>query len=64
MNNGRGRINGMVEIKQVDSMKAIVDFKVLLELLAIGLGLTLISSISACVAIARFSPLTILKERS
>lgn len=61
---GPGRINGTVEIKQVDSMKAIVDFKVLLELLAIGLGLTLISSISACVAIARFSPLTILKERS
>ena len=58
------RINGTVSISQVDKMEAIVDFKVLLELLAIGLGLTLISSISACIAIARFSPLTILKERS
>ena len=58
------RINGMIKIEEVDSIKAVVDFKVLLELLAIGLGLTLISSISALIAIARFSPLTILKERS
>ncbi len=63
-NRNPDRINGTTSINQVDSINAIVDFKVLLELLAIGLGLTLVSSISACVAIARFSPLTILKERS
>ena len=57
-------INGLVNIEQVDSMEAVVDFKVLLQLLAIGISLTIISSISACIAIARFSPLTILKERS
>ena len=56
--------NGVVNIEQVDSMEAVVDFKVLLQLLAIGVSLTIISSISSCVAIARFSPLTILKERS
>ena len=63
-NKNPDRINGTTNIEQIDKINAIVDFKVLLELLAIGLGLTLISSISACVAIARFSPLTILKERS
>ena len=56
--------NGVVNIEQVDSMEAVVDFKVLLQLLAIGVSLTIISSMSSCVAIARFSPLTILKERS
>lgn len=58
------KINGVVNIEQVDSIEAVVDFKVLLQLLVIGVSLTIISSISACVAIARFSPLTILKERS
>lgn len=63
---GRGEMNfnGVVNIEQVDSMEAVVDFKVLLQLLVIGVSLTIISSISSCVAIARFSPLTILKERS
>ena len=66
---GRGNrenmnFNGIVNIEQVDSMEAVVDFKVLLQLLAIGVSLTIVSSISSCVAIARFSPLTILKERS
>ena len=63
---GRGKMNfnGVVTIEQVDNMEAVVDFKVLLQLLAIGVSLTIISSISSCVAIARFSPLTILKERS
>ncbi len=61
---GNMNINGLVNIEQVDSIEAVVDFKVLLQLLAIGIGLTVISSISSCVAIVRFSPLTILKERS
>ena len=56
--------NGIVSIEQVDSMEAVVDFKVLLQLFLIGVSLTIVSSISSCVAIARFSPLTILKERS
>ena len=61
---GNMNFNGVVNIEQVDSMEAVVDFKVLLQLLAIGVSLTIVSSISSCVAIARFSPLTILKERS
>ena len=56
--------NGIVNINQVDSIDAVVDFKVLFQLLLIGISLTVVSSISSCVAIARFSPLTILKERS
>lgn len=63
-NKSNKNFNGVVSIEQVSSIEAVVDFKVLLQLLAIGVSLTIISSISACVAIARFSPLTILKERS
>ena len=58
------RINGTKTIEEIDTINAIVDYKVLLELLGIGLLLTMISSISACIAIARFQPLQILKERS
>ena len=58
------RFNGIAQVSQVDNINAVVDFKVLTELLGIGLLLTIISSLSACIAIARFSPLTILKERS
>ena len=61
---GDFNFNGIVNIEQVDSMEAVVDFKVLLQLLLIGVSLTVVSSISSCVAISRFSPLTILKERS
>lgn len=59
-----GKINGVATIEQIDTIEAIVDFKVLLQLLGIGVFLTVISSLSAMIAIARFSPLTILKERS
>ena len=58
------RINGTKEIEKIDKINAIVDYKVLLELLGIGVLLTVVSSISACIAIARFQPLQILKERS
>lgn len=58
------KFNGITSVEQIDNINAAIDLKVLLELLAIGLGLTIVSSLSACIAIARFSPLTILKERS
>ncbi len=60
----RNGINGIVNVKQVDSIEAVVDFGVLLKLLGIGILLTLISSIASMISIQRFSPLTILKERS
>lgn len=47
-----------------DSINAAVDIKVLLELLGIGLLITLISSLSTMISIQKFSPLTILKERT
>lgn len=64
MMNGKPQNIGIAQINQVDKIDAIVDFKVLGELLGIGVILTMISSLSACIAIARFSPLNILKERS
>ncbi len=61
-NEMRGK--GMPVVQAYDSIDAVVDIKVLLELLGIGLSLVLVSSIASMVSIQRFSPLTILKERS
>ena len=61
---GMNKINGIPSIQAYDSVDAVVDIKVLLELLGIGLSLVLLSSLSAMISIQRFSPLTILKERS
>lgn len=55
---------GVASVQAFDSIDAVVDFKVLFELIAIGLCITLISSLSAITSIQKFSPLTILKERS
>ena len=54
---------GIAKVNKVDSINAVVDFKVLAELLGIGVLLTLLSSLASMIAIARFSPLQILKER-
>ena len=59
-----GPINGVAQIQAFDSINATVDGKVLVQLFAIGIGLTFISSSACMVSIQRFSPLTILKERS
>ncbi len=63
-NKGELRVKGMPVVEAYDSIDAVVDIKVLLELLGIGLSLVLISSIASMISIERFSPLTILKERS
>ncbi len=55
---------GIARVKQVDDINAVVNLKVLAELLGIGLILTLIGSLASMIAISRFSPLTILKERT
>ena len=55
---------GTVEVQTIDKIDAIVDFTVIAQLLGIGLGLTIISSLASMISIQRFSPLTILKERS
>ncbi len=54
----------VANVEEIDSIDAVVDFKVLAELLGIGIALTLLSSLASMIAISRFSPLTILKERS
>ena len=55
---------GTPNVQAYSSIDAVVNIKVLLELLGIGLTLILISSLSAMISIQRFTPLTILKERS
>ena len=71
-NFGRGGMPGKMEmqfnnrdqVQAIDSIEAVVDFMVVLQLLGIGLLLTLMSSLASMISIQRFSPLTILKERS
>ena len=62
----KGAIHGMGApvVQAYDSIDAVVDAKVLLELLTVGLLLVLVSSLASMISIQRFSPLTILKERS
>ena len=55
---------GIVSVQAYESIDAVVDFKVLFELFGISLSLVLVSSIASMISIQRFSPLTILKERS
>ena len=55
---------GLVNINEVDNFEAVVNLSVLLKLYGLGLALTLISSLATMISISRFSPLTILKERS
>lgn len=56
--------NGIPTVQAYDSIDAVVDISVIFELMGIGIVLVLISSVSALISIQRFSPLTILKERS
>lgn len=58
------KFNGVNVVQAYDSIDAVVDIKVILELLSIGITLTLISSSASMISIQKFSPLTILKERS
>ena len=52
------------KVETIDSIEAVVDFTVIIQLLGIGILLTLMSSLASMISIQRFSPLTILKERS
>lgn len=55
---------GIPNVQAYDSIDAVVNIKVVSELLVIGLTLVFISSMASMIVIQRFSPLTILKERS
>lgn len=54
----------VANVEEINRIDAVVDFKVLAELLGIGVALTLLSSLASMIAISRFSPLAILRERS
>ena len=56
--------NGKTQVQEIEEIDAVVDFMVIAQLLGIGVGLVFISSIASMISIQRFSPLTILKERS
>ena len=58
------RFNGNRQVEQINTIDAVVDMTVVIELLGIGILLTLISSLASMISIIKFSPLTILKERS
>ncbi len=58
------QIQGNRQVEEINSIDAVVDIYVILELLGIGALLTVISSIASMISIIKFSPLTILKERS
>lgn len=51
-------------VQAYDSIDANVNITILLELVGIGVLLVIVSSFSAMISIQRFSPLSILKERS
>lgn len=61
---GKNNFQGVIELQAFNSIDAVVDIQVVIQLLGIGLALTVISSLSAMISIQRFSPLTILKERT
>ena len=61
---GNFKMKGTPNVSAYESIDAVVSVKVLVELLGIGLTLIFISSIASMISIQRFSPLTILKERS
>ena len=52
------------QVEEIENMEAVVDFTVVMQLVGIGVVLTLISSLASMISILRFKPLTILKERS
>lgn len=58
------KFSGVAEVSAFDSIDAVVDLKVLGQLFGLGMIITVISGISSMISIQRFSPLTILKERS
>jgi len=58
------KFNSREQVETIDSIEAVVDFTVIMQLLGIGILLTLMSSLASMISIQRFSPLTILKERS
>lgn len=55
---------GTVNVQTIDTINAVVNITVVAQLLGIGLALMLVSSLASMISIQRFSPLTILKERS
>jgi len=56
--------NRGVQISQISDINAIVGLGELFELLGIGFALVFVSSLASMISIQKFSPLTILKERS
>jgi len=58
------KMGGVAKVEAFESIDAVVNKKVIAELIGIGLILTIFSSLAAIINIVRFRPLDILKERN
>lgn len=63
-NNMMNVFGANADVDYVDKINAVVDVKILLELAAIGIALTIISSSISMVFISRYTPLKILSNRA
>ncbi len=61
---GSGNIGNMGPVDYLDQINATTDVSILLELIAIGVVLTIISSLAAVVFVLRYEPLKILANRT
>ena len=66
-NFGRGGFANMrqqTEVKYIDSVSSATDFTVIVQLVLVGILLTIISSLAALITIMRYEPLKILSSRT
>ena len=59
-----GRPNIKQAVNYIDSVSSATNFKVILELIGVGIFLTIIASAAAMITIMRYEPLKILSSRS
>ncbi len=55
---------GGADVTYMDKINATTDFTILLQLMGIGVGLTIVSSLAAVVFVLRYEPLKILSNRA
>ncbi len=61
---GFANMNQKTEVNYIDSVSSATDFTVIVQLVLVGLLLTIISSLAALITIMRYEPLKILSSRT
>ena len=61
---GCANMNQKTEVNYIDSVSSATDFTVIIQLVLVGLLLTIISSLAALITIMRYEPLKILSSRT